>query len=142
MPMRVYFAGSIRGGRQDADLYRELIDFIKGYADVLTEHVGDQSVTDTQGECYDTSYIHTRDLDWLKLSDVMIAEVTIPSLGVGYEIATAIHLNRKVLCLYHPQKGRKLSAMIAGSPAVEVYAYTDIEEAKKAIAAFLNVGDR
>jgi hypothetical protein len=72
----------------------------------------------------------------------MIAEVTIPSLGVGYEIATAIHLNRKVLCLYHPQKGRKLSAMIAGSPAVEGYAYTDIEEAKKAIAAFLNVGDR
>jgi hypothetical protein len=135
--MRVYFAGSIRGGRQDADLYSELIAFIKRYAEVLTEHVGDQSLTGDQGEGYNASYIHSRDLDWLKSSDLMIAEVSTPSLGVGYEIATAIHHKKKVLCLYNPRKGRKLSAMIAGSPDVEVFAYTGIEEAQKAIDTFL-----
>ncbi len=139
--MRVYFAGSIRGGRQDAALYSELIGFIKRYAEVLTEHVGDQSLTGDLGEGYNASYIHSRDLDWLKSSDLMIAEVSTPSLGVGYEIAMAIHLKRKVLCLYNPRKGRKLSAMIAGSPDVEVYAYTDIEEAKKTIDTFLGGGD-
>ena len=128
--MRVYFAGSIRGGRQDAALYSELIDFIKRY-------VGDQSLTGNQGEGYNASYIYSRDLDWLKSSDLMIAEVSTPSLGVGYEIATAIHLNKKILCLYNPVKGRKLSAMIAGSPDVEVYAYTDLEEAKKVVDTFL-----
>jgi hypothetical protein len=135
--MRVYFAGSIRGGRQDADLYGELIGFIKRYAEVLTEHVGDQSLTGDQGEGYNASYIYSRDIDWLKSSDLMIAEVSTPSLGVGYEIATAIYHKKRVLCLYNPNRGRKLSAMIAGSPDVEVYAYTDIEEAQKAIVAFL-----
>jgi len=138
--MRVYFAGSIRGGRQDADLYSELITFIKRYAEVLTEHVGDTSLTGDKGEGYNASYIYSRDLDWLKSSDLMIAEVSTPSLGVGYEIATAIHLNKKVLCLYNPKKGRKLSAMIAGSPDVEVYAYTHIGEVQRAIDTFLGGG--
>ena len=41
---KVYFAGSIRGGRADADLYREMIENIKETADVLTEHVGKKDV--------------------------------------------------------------------------------------------------
>ena len=41
---KVYFAGSIRGGRADADLYREMIEYIKETADVLTEHVGKKDV--------------------------------------------------------------------------------------------------
>ena len=137
--MRVYFAGSIRGGRQDAPLYSELILFIKRYAEVLTEHVGDRSLTRDQGESYSASYIHARDLDWLKSSDRMIAEVSTPSLGVGYEIAMAIHHHKKVLCLYNPKSGKKLSAMIAGSPDVTVAAYTGIEEAREAIRTFLEM---
>jgi hypothetical protein len=140
--MRVYFAGSIRGGRQDAALYGELISFIKRYAEVLTEHVGDLSLNRDRGEGYSASYIHARDLDWLKESDLMIAEVSTPSLGVGYEIATAIHHHKRVLCLYNPKSGKKLSAMIAGSPDVEVCAYTDIGEALGAIASFLGEGEK
>ena len=135
--MRVYFAGSIRGGRQDAVLYSELIAFIKRYAEVLTEHVGDTSFDGDRGEGYSASYIYSRDMDWLKSSDLMIAEVSTPSLGVGYEIATATQLHKKVLCLYNPKKGGKLSAMIAGCPGVEVYAYMDIDEAQKAIETLL-----
>jgi hypothetical protein len=138
--MRVYFAGSIRGGRQDAALYGELIAFIKRYAEVLTEHVGDQSLNRDQGEGYSASYIHERDLDWLKDSDAMIAEVSTPSLGVGYEIATAVGHRKRVLCLYNPKSGKKLSAMIAGCPDVEVCAYTDIGEAQSAIRSFLGEG--
>ena len=40
MKTLVYFAGSIRGGRTDAALYSRMIDFIKNYAVVLTEHIG------------------------------------------------------------------------------------------------------
>ena len=44
--MRIYFCGSIRGGRQDAELYARLITMLKGYGTVLTEHVGDTSLTE------------------------------------------------------------------------------------------------
>ena len=135
--MRIYFAGSIRGGRKDAILYRELIDFLQGYGDVLTEHVGDQTLTKARGECYDDEYIHARDLDWLKSSDIMVAEVSTPSLGVGYEIATAVYLNKRVVCLYRPRKDRKLSAMIAGNHNLTILEYDDIRKAKQAIAEFL-----
>ena len=33
----------------------------------------------------------------------MVAEVTQPSLGVGYEIGRGFALGLKILCLYRPQ---------------------------------------
>ena len=37
----IYFCGSIRGGKQDTLLYRRIIEQLKQYGEVLTEHVGD-----------------------------------------------------------------------------------------------------
>jgi hypothetical protein len=72
--------------------------------------------------------IHDRDLHWLKSSDCLVAEVTTPSLGVGYEIGKATEWSTPVLCLYRPTAGRALSAMISGSNAVTVKEYqTPIE---------------
>ena len=47
--MKIYFAGSIRGGTEDQDIYRALIEKLQPFGQVLTEHVGSQSLTD-QGE--------------------------------------------------------------------------------------------
>jgi len=135
--MKIYFAGSICGGRNDAKLYEKFIDYLKTYGKVLTEHVGDQSLTEEGGDSDDSIYIHDRDMKWLSSADVIIAEVSTPSLGVGYEIAKAIQCNKRVLCLYRPQKGKKLSAMIAGCPDISNAEYTTLEEAKKAIDTFL-----
>ena len=37
---------------------------------------------------------------------VVVAEVTQPSLGVGYEIGRAVTMKKKILCLYRPQKDK------------------------------------
>jgi hypothetical protein len=37
--MKIYFAGSIRGGREDAALYLEIIEYLKTFGEVLTEHI-------------------------------------------------------------------------------------------------------
>ena len=37
---KVYFAGSIRGGREDANLYKQIIEYIQRSHKVLTEHIG------------------------------------------------------------------------------------------------------
>jgi len=135
--MEIYFAGSIRGGREDAELYQKLITYIQKYAAVLTEHVGDPTLRASHGESLDPHYIHERDLRWLKQADAVIAEVSTPSLGVGYEIAQAICMKKDVLCLYNPKSWKRLSAMIAGCPGIKIVEYGTFEEAKQAIDLFL-----
>ena len=70
-------------------------------------------------------------------SDIIIAEVTNPSLGVGYEIGRAIENNKKIICLYRGKEGKKLSAMIAGSNDLILENYSNIESAKKIIKNYL-----
>ena len=110
-PKKVYFAGSIRGGRDDAKIYTELISYIKSKnANVLTEHIGDNNLLKQEKSLTDKE-IYLRDIAWLKECDVVIAECTRPSLGVGYELAFAEKLNKPVNVLYR-NKECNLSAMI------------------------------
>src|SRR3989344_9056031 len=99
MKRLIYFAGSIRGGRDDAALYGELITHLRKYGEVLTEHVGAKTLSLLGEDGVTDKYIHDRDLEWLLKSDVLVAEVTIASLGVGYEIGRAIDHGKKILCL-------------------------------------------
>jgi nucleoside 2-deoxyribosyltransferase len=135
--MKIYFAGSIRGGREDAALYLQIIEYLKSFGEVLTEHVGDPSLTGLDDDGPTDRFIHNRDLDWLLSSDVVVAEVTAVSMGVGYEIGRAVAAGKKVLCLFKPDSGKNLSAMIAGCADVEVAVYNNLNEAKNKISAFL-----
>lgn len=136
--MKIYFAGSIRGGRHDVELYLQLIEHLRKYGEVLTEHVGDKNLKIFGEDGITDSHIHDRDLKWIILSDVLIAEVSTPSLGVGYEISRAVENNKRVLCLYRPQAGKRVSAMIAGCPKITLAEYHDLGEAKKIIDKFLS----
>ena len=71
---------------------------MKDYGTVLTEHIGDIEI-DHNGEKINDRSIHDRDMDWLLQSDIMIAEVTNPSLGVGYEIGRAIENNKNYMLI-------------------------------------------
>jgi 2'-deoxynucleoside 5'-phosphate N-hydrolase len=138
MPLRkIYFAGSIRAGRGDADLYRQLIGHLRQYGEVLTEHIGHDGLTPDGEATLTDREIYERDLGWLLSSDVVVAEVTIPSLGVGFEIARAVEAGKRVLCLFRPGGGRRLSAMVAGCAAVEVIEYSEPNEALGRIDEFL-----
>jgi hypothetical protein len=48
-------------------------------------------------------------MQWLSQCHVVIAEVTQPSLGVGFEIARAVTLNKPVLCLFRPSSGQRMN---------------------------------
>jgi len=134
--VKIYFAGSIRGGREDAALYLQIIDYLKTYGEVLTEHVGDPMLTELGDDGITDRYIHDRDLDWLQSADILVAEVTTVSLGVGYEIGRAVESGKKVLCLFRPDSSRNLSAMIAGCADLELVSYTSFREAKESIDLF------
>ena len=134
--MKIYFAGSIRGGRDEEKVYLKIIDYLSSFGEVLTEHVGYKNI-DKKEQKYSDTYIFDRDVLWLKSSDVMIADVTVPSLGVGYEIGFAEALNIPILCLYNPKNKKPLSAMITGNKYVIWKEYNNFKEAQLLIKQFL-----
>jgi hypothetical protein len=135
--MKIYFAGSIRGGRDDKPIYLQMIEHLRKYGQVLTEHIGDQNLTDFGDDGPSDEWIYGRDMSWLREADIVVAEVSTPSLGVGYEIAKAEELNKKILCLYRDQKGKRLSAMVSGNRGLKLAKYRKIEEAIESIDGFL-----
>ncbi|XP_024858862.1 2'-deoxynucleoside 5'-phosphate N-hydrolase 1 isoform X2 [Kryptolebias marmoratus] len=115
--MKIYFCGSIRGGRDDVHVYQRIVHKLQTYGSVLTEHVANMELRNTGEDkpAGGDQAIHDRDVDWLRQSDVVVAEVTQPSLGVGYELGRVVDMKKKVLCLFRPSSGRILSAMIRGA---------------------------
>lgn len=138
MNKKVYFAGSIRGGQDDTLLYHEIIEFINRTDNtVLTEHVGDldHSIKE-QGRKKD-SEIYLQDTAWLRECDIVIAECTHPSLGVGYEMAYAEKYNKPVYIFYRSNE-TSLSAMLTGDAYFHIDTYTSMAELKEKILHVLN----
>ncbi len=124
----IYFAGSIRGGRADADFYQKMISYMKekGHK-VLTEHVGDLSLNLLEQGKEGDQAIYLQDTGWLKQSELLIGECTTPSLGVGYELAYAEKLEIPCFLFYNRQK-TELSAMLTGNSYFKIYPYEKEEE--------------
>ena len=127
MNKKVYFAGSIRGGRADAGLYRSIIEYIQKTDTVLTEHVGDLSLSVLERGRSKDALIWAQDTGWLKESDLVIAECTNPSLGVGYELAFAEKLGKLVHIFYNKAR-TTLSAMLTGDKYFIIHPYKAEEE--------------
>jgi nucleoside 2-deoxyribosyltransferase len=134
---KIYFCGSIRGGRQLAITYEKIIKLIQHHGKVLTEHLGDDAVIQNKDRILSDREIHDRDLQWIVESDLLVAEVTIPSLGVGYEIGRAFEMGKPILCLFNTESNQTLSAMIAGIEGMKVLYYKDPEELKGELQQFI-----
>lgn len=125
--LTLYFAGAISGGRGDVALYREIIAALEeeGYR-VLAGAVAAEHVT-ASGEALDSCAIFDRDLGWIAECDAVVAEVSMPSTGVGYEIATARYRHGiPVICLYRPAHTSRCTAMVAGDKAIELIEYSTV----------------
>ncbi len=123
--LKIYFGGSIKGGRSKAEDYKKIVDYLKTIGTVLDEHVADPNLK-SFGESINSVEIYNRDISWINECDVLIAEVTVPSLGVGYEIGYAESLNKRIICLY--QNNASISAMIKGNDNITHISYDDIDE--------------
>ncbi len=134
--MNIYFAASIRGGRADREIYSSIISELKKYGKVLTEHIADPNISSSGEEITDTQ-IYNRDMEWLREADVVIGEITTPSLGVGYEIGQAEAMGKRILCFYREVDGKKVSAMIAGSQGVKVSKYETVQDVSKILEDYL-----
>src|SRR4030067_882929 len=134
--MNVYFACSITGGRQDEPVYQKLVTALleDGHhvptAQLATPEVIPLEVLVTPEEVY------ARDVAWIRECDFLLAEVSTPSHGVGYEIGFALSLGKRVFCLH--RQGCKVSKMILGNPhpQLTVREYETAEQAGHLLNAY------
>lgn len=132
--MNIYFAGSIRGGRNDKEKYQMIIEELKKYGTVLTEHIGLDTLSEKGQVEFTEKRIYTQDTAWIRESDIIVADVTQPSLGVGYELGYAESLDKRIVCLFDITSGKSLSAMVRGNQSFEVFDYTDMNDIKNVVA--------
>jgi nucleoside 2-deoxyribosyltransferase len=135
--MNIYFACSITGGREFESVYQAITKALaEDRHEVPTAHLAETGVAAIEGAIAPLD-VYLRDTNWIRASDVLIAEVSVASHGVGYEIAFALGLGKPVLAIY--QEGRKVSKMISGNPDpnLSVRAYRSLEAAVASIRKFL-----
>jgi len=136
--MNIYFACSITGGRDFESVYQVITRALaEDSHEVLTAHLAESGVTALEA-VIDSFDVYSRDVAWMRTSDALIAEVSAPSHGVGYEIGFALGLGKPVLALY--EDGRKVSKMISGNPDpnLSVKAYKSADRAVTLIREFLS----
>ncbi|HSL46908.1 MAG TPA: nucleoside 2-deoxyribosyltransferase [Anaerolineales bacterium] len=136
--MNIYFACSITGGREFETVYQMIVRALIEDAHVVpTAHLAEAGVVMVEA-AVDPQAVYARDIAWIRDCDVLIAEVSVPSHGVGYEIGFSLALGKPVLALY--QQGRKVSKMISGNPDLNlsVECYETAAEAVVQIKKFLN----
>lgn len=137
--MNIYFACSITGGRDFESVYQALVAvLVQDGHQVPTAHLAETSAVAKEA-VLGPQEVYARDLDWIRTSDVLIAEVSIPSHGVGYEIGVALAAGKPVLAIH--AHGRKVSKMISGNPDanLQVRSYRDAAEGVQMVREFLAV---
>ncbi len=124
----IYFACAITGGRQDEREYQKIVDFLiaNGHT-VPTAVLAGSGVAEMEINA-DPVTVYERDTAWIRGCDVLLAEVSTPSHGVGYEIGYALSLKKPVICLH--KAGVAVSKMITGNRDAQltVFDYARISE--------------
>lgn len=135
--MNIYFACSITGGRQDEAVYTELVQALLAAGHEVPTAVNAQPGPNIAEARHEAVEVYTRDTAWIDESDALVAEVSTPSHGVGYEISYALERGKPVLCLY--SQNVAISKMLSGNtmPGIRVQAYENVREALEFVEGFL-----
>jgi nucleoside 2-deoxyribosyltransferase len=140
--MKIYFSCSITGGRNEESIYQRLVETMEGMGhEVPTAHLASPEVMKMEKVVLPEE-IFTRDMAWLEESDVVVAEVSTPSHGVGYEVAVGLLRGKPVFCCY--QAGKRVSKIITGNTSQNLtqWVYSDPQEAVSGLKNFLSAQEK
>jgi len=140
--VNIYFACAITGGREFEAVYQAIVEALENEGHwVPTAHLAGAGIVALE-QIVPPQEVYTRDLQWLQQADALVAEVSTPSHGVGYEIASALNMGKKVLCCH--RDGRKISKMITGNTHANLSlgSYRTPEEAVEIVKKFVATAGR
>lgn len=106
--------------------------------EVPTAMLAGPKVSRLEGSAHPAEEVFSRDVAWIEGADAMVAEVSTPSHGVGFEVGYALNLGKPVLALHH--QSRLVSKMILGNKAtsLRIVNYISDDEAIAVVQSFLN----
>jgi hypothetical protein len=136
--MNIYFACSITGGRDDQAVYQTIVAALQSDGhEVPTALLATPQVMALEG-IVDPMEVYRRDAAWIEGCDLLVAEVSTPSHGVGYEIGYALGRGKPVLCLH--RQGVNVSKMILGNqdPNLHLLVYQTPDEAVHALRVHID----
>lgn len=134
--MIVYCAGAVKGDTSYREGYQEIVEIVK--------RNGHSALSELNSEFksafpLNVNQVFQRDIKWIEKSSMMIAEISGPSLGVGFEISYALYMREiPVLALYDAE-AENISAMISGCDSELLYlkTYHNDKELEEIILSFL-----
>jgi hypothetical protein len=134
--MIIYCAGPIKGNTTYQDNYSEIVRIV--------ESMGHTALSEKSSKFSSTillsdKQIYTRDIKWIDGSKIMVAEVSGPSIGVGFEISYALFIKKMpVLAVYHNEAGQ-ISSMITGctNPLLEIKKYSNVDDLTSIVKKFI-----
>jgi len=132
--MRIYLACTVRGDRGGVAAGRAICERLqRGGHDVLTTHLLADNV-ETAEAALTERQVYERDLDWLTTCDVLVAEASGSSYGVGFEVGyvlgRAAVSGQRVVLLYDRGRRGAISRLITGNcdAACTTFGYGSIDE--------------
>jgi nucleoside 2-deoxyribosyltransferase len=135
--MDVYLSGSISGGRTQEHAYVEISDHLQARGHkVLSFHVARLDLA-PELTAAPPEVFYATDVQWIEAYDLVVAEISTPSPGVGYEICYGLHAGKPALCLYDERV--TVSKMITGitHPDFQVFGYSSVADMKAILDEFL-----
>lgn len=141
--MKIYLACTVRGDRGAITSARALADLLEraGHT-VMTRHLLADDVETAEGALTERD-VFERDVRWLDEADLLIAEASGSSYGVGFEVGyvlgRAAESGQRAVLLYDAARAGQVSRLIAGNshPACTTYAYRDAADLLRFVDALL-----
>ena len=138
--MRIYLACTVRGERGGVLAGRAICQRLQQHGhEVLTTHLLADDVEQSESALTEVD-VYRRDLDWLSRCDVLVAEASGSSYGVGFEVGyvtgRARDTGQRVLLVYNTARRHAVSRLISGNcdAACTTFAYHSIDD----LLAFLD----
>lgn len=135
--MDIYLSCALTGGREDQPLVAALVAHLEAWGHrVLTAHLAHPEAM-ARDSALGPEAVFDRDTAWLRASGAVVAEVSTPSHGVGFEIAYALERGKPLLCL--AREGVRVSKMITGirQEGMTFRTYRTADEALAHLETFL-----
>ncbi len=134
--MKIYFAASLTNRILEINFYKKIVTYLENYGKIVNPHIANYDKLEKGN--YSAKEKHDYDIKKLEEADVVIAEITAPSLGVGYEIGRMIKSGKPILGIYNLEKTKKVSPMFSGSEKIEICSYENFNDLKKKLKLFFN----
>jgi nucleoside 2-deoxyribosyltransferase len=132
--MRIYLACTVRGDRGGVAAGRAICERLERHGhEVLTTHLLADNVETAESQLTE-EHVFRRDLDWLGACDVLVAEASGSSYGVGFEVGYVLGrahaTGQRVVLLYDRSRQHAISRLVTGNrdAACTTFGYASIDE--------------